>query len=525
VIDRTTWKLLRRAAACVPLAAAFTQTHGVAQDSAMHGEQEAGTWTFRHEHVLGTSLELKVKAANFTAALQGEAAALAEIARLNQTLSSWRPDSEFSRWQATRFEAVPVSSDLFAVLSGFDQWREHTSGALDPSAEAAIRLWRQASAEGRQPSKAEIAQTVEAIAQPHWQLDAASGTATRLTDVPLALASFAKSYVSSRAADAAIQAGATGVMLNVGGDVVVRGAMKQVIDIADPLASADNDLPLDRVSVSDRAVATSGSYRRGVEIAASLNAPEFSHIVDPRTAMPTGHVISSTVIARNAETAGALATAFSVMSTDESVQLAASTPGIDYLLVTRDGRQIQSTGWRAYQLPGLHTVAYTPTAFSAAPGADAGAWDSAFELAIGFDLPRLEDARYRRPYLAAWIEDADHFPVRTLCLWTQNPRWLPELKQWYRDDQIRNLSEGTDISKTVSSATRPPGHYTLKWDGKDNEGKPVKAGKYTVVIEASREHGTYQVERREMNFDRQPQQASLPAGKELGAVTLDYRRR
>jgi FAD:protein FMN transferase len=110
-------------------------------------------------------------------------------------------------------------------------------------------------------------------------------------------------------------------------------------------------------------------------------------------------------------------------------------------------------------------------------------------------------------------------------LWTQNPRWIPELKQWYRDDQVRNLSENTDISRTVSSATRPPGHYSLKWDGKDNEGKLVKAGKYTVVIEAAREHGSYQIERHEMSFNGQPQQFSTPAGKELGAVTLDYRKR
>ena len=32
---------------------------------------------------------------------------------------------------------------------------------------------------------------------------------------------------------------------------------------------------------------------------------------------------------------------------------------------------------------------------------------------------------------------------------------------------------------TVSSATRGPGKYTLVWDGKDNAGKPVKAGSYT----------------------------------------------
>ena len=77
----------------------------------------------------------------------------------------------------------------------------------------------------------------------------------------------------------------------------------------------------------------------------------------------------------------------------------------------------------------------------------------------------------------------------------------------------------------MASATRPPGHYSLKWDGKDNEGKLVKAGKYTVVVETSREHGTYQIERHEMSFAGQAQQATLPGGKEMGAVTLEYRKR
>lgn len=522
-MDAKTWKLLRRAAACVPLAVVATQSNGIAENPPSHAEQEAGTWTFYHEHVLGTSLEVKVRAASFAQAQQAEAAALAEIDRQDTILSAWRADSEFSRWASTRFEAVPVSHDLYAVLAAFDRWRNETAGALDPSAEAAVRLWRQARAEGRNPSDAEIAQTVEAIAQPHYRLDAAHQTATRLSDVPLALASFAKSYVSEHAADAAMRAGAKGIMLNMGGDVVARGALRQVVDIADPRADAENDLPLDRVAVRDRAVATSGSYRRSVDMAAARSG--LSHVVDPRIAQPTGHVLSSTVIARDAETAGALATAFSVMSTAESAELAARTPAIEYLLVTSDGREIQSPGWRAYQAPGLRTAAYMPPAPATPGAADAGGWNQAFELAINLELPRIDDARYKRPYVAVWIEDADHFPIRTLALWFDKTRWLPELKQWYRDDQIRNMSEGTDISRTVSSATRPPGQYTLTWDGKDNEGKPVKAGKYTVVVEASREHGSYQIERREIDFGNQPQQAALPAGSEMGAVALDYHKR
>ncbi|RXS98098.1 DUF2271 domain-containing protein [Silvibacterium dinghuense] len=503
-----------------------TQTNVWADSAATHGEREAGTWTFHHEHVLGTSLEIKVKATSLPEAQHAEAAVLTEYDRQGRILSAWRADSEFSRWEKTHFEAVPVSQELFDVLAGFDRWREATNGALDPSTEAAAKLWRQAAAEGRTPSAAELRETVEAMQQPHWQLDVSHRTAARITAVPLALASFAKSYVSEQAAEAALHAGASGVMLNAGGDVVVRGAMRQVVDVTDPRAAAENDLALDRVAVENRVVATSGSYRRGV-VQAAMAVEGQSHILDPRTARPAGHVLSSTVIAKDAETAGALATAFSVMSPEESARLAERTPGVDYLIVTADGRELRSAGWNAYQVPGTTgglRAAYVPAAFAVPHAAGAGLWNPAFELMLSLELPRIDDARYRRPYVAVWIEDADHYPVRTLALWTQNPRWLPELKQWYRDDQLRNLSEGTDISKTVSSATRPPGHYTLKWDGKDNDGKPVKAGKYTVVIEASREHGGYQIEHKELDFTGQPAQAALQGGQELGTITLDYRK-
>src|SRR5207249_3922410 len=87
------------------------------------------------------------------------------------------------------------------------------------------------------------------------------------------------------------------------------------------------------------------------------------------------------------------------------------------------------------------------------------------------------------------IEDADKFPLRTLALWFDRVRWLPELKGWFHDDRLRAMVEGDDITGSVSSATRPPGKYKVKWDGKDNKGNLVKAGKYTVVTEAAGPHG------------------------------------
>jgi thiamine biosynthesis lipoprotein ApbE len=511
------------AATCVPLTLAAIQSSAWAQPDEVLGS----TFTFHHENVLGTSLELRVRAHDSAAAGRAETAVLAEFDRQDRILSSWRKDSELSRWAATRFTAVPVSPELYRTLAQFDMWRKKTGGALDPSVEAAARLWRTASAESRTPTNAEIEQTAEAMQQPHWSLDAAHRTATRLTDVPLTFATFVKSSISSAAADAALNAGATGVMLNVGGDVVVRGAISQIVSIANPRASAENDPALEHIVVRDRAVATSGSYRRGVEAKAqlSLRAPKLSHILDPRTASPAGHILSSTVIATDAETAGALATAFSVLPAEESRELAARTPGVDYLIVTRDGETIRSAGLEKYGVPALRIAAYAPSAPAADVKAVAGMWNAQFELAIGLEITRISDARAKRPYVAVWIEDADHFPIRTLALWTEKPRWIPELKQWYRDEQIRSMTEGNDLSRTVSSATRPAGHYTLSWDGKDNEGKPVKAGTYTVCVEAAREHGSYQVQRHALELKGQPQQFAFPAGEELGAVTIEYRKR
>ena len=216
-----------------------------------------------------------------------------------------------------------------------------------------------------------------------------------------------------------------------------------------------------------------------------------------------------TVVAADAATAGALATAFSVMGPAQSLRLAAAHPGVEFMLIAASGRRTASSGWSRLTLP---------LAQVAAPVQQA----AGFELAIQFTLARIGDARYRRPYVAVWIEDKDKFPVRTLAVWTEKPRWLPDLKAWYRGDRLRALAEGSEIIASVSSATRPPGKYSLKWDLKDGAGKPVKPGRYAICIEAAREHGTYQIIRQEMDFSGAARQVTLPGSVEIESASLDY---
>lgn len=476
-----------------------------------------GPFVFNYENVLGTSLELKIDARNLASAESSDAAARREIEREARILSAWDSGSEFSHWMATSGEPVRVSPELFEMLSLFDQWKERTHGALDASAETVVRVWKAAELQGRGPSRAELDAAVALVRQPHWKLDPAGRTATHLDDAPVALNSFAKSYIAGHTAEAAMATrGVTSVVVNIGGDLVIRGPRAEPVDIADPRCDAENCAPLAQVEIRDGAIATSGSYRRGVEIAGR----HYSHIVDPRTGGTAEGIVSSTVVAPNPADAGAMATAFSVLSPAESAQVAARIPGVEYLLATNTGERIASAGWSkiAVRAPAPRApAAFLPAAAVPAPVE----WDPSMRLTVSIQLAQL-GGYARRPYLAVWVEDSAKKPVRTIALWFNKDRYLPEMRAWYRIAQATQRGDVYGFAHSIAGATRSAGRYTLNWDGKDNAGNLVAAGKYTVFIEVAREHGTYQLMRQEMDFSGAPEKSDLKGNTEIAGAVLDY---
>jgi hypothetical protein len=190
------------------------------------------------------------------------------------------------------------------------------------------------------------------------------------------------------------------------------------------------------------------------------------------------------------------------------------------LLVLADGRLVHSSGW-----PDSQAV----VAAGEKPAGPAATPAEAMELAVNFEIASPDGERYRRPYVAVWVEDADAFPVRTLLLWVlQSPkgaRWIPDLRRWRRGDDTRRLADDKDIVATVSGATRNPGKYTTVWDGKDDAGKPVKPGKYTLFLETAREHGPYSLIKHEFAVGDKAFAAELKGNEDLKGATLEYRRR
>ena len=475
-------------------------------------KKTARLFVSHYENVLGTSMELKLSAYSEKNASIAETAALTEIKRVSKLLSTYDPQSEFSQWLQTKNTPVPVSPELFEVLSLFDAWRMKTNGALDASAQVISKLWKQAAGKQELPSKEALASAVAEVQQSHWKLDSKSRTATHLSNAPLVLNSFAKTYIIKRAVDAAMaSANLNSVVINIGGDMVIAGNVNETVQISDPKADAENDAPIDILQVSNRAVATSGNYRRGELI----NGQWYSHIVDPRTGLPADEVISATVVAPNATDAGALATSFNVLTPSESIQLAANMPDVEYLLITKNGERIESKGWSELKAPATHNEKLVKIAEG---------WNNGFELAINLEVSTIAEQFSHRPFVAIWVEDKDKNPIRTVSLWYNKPKWLHDLREWYRIFGQTMMTDYTQFSSSTS-ATRSPGKYLIKWDGKDDKGNYVKPGKYTVYIEAAREHGTYQLIKQELECNESPKLINLTGNVEIASASLEYRKK
>lgn len=467
------------------------------------------TFTAHYENVLGTSMELKISAQSEKQAAIAEKAALAEIERLSKILSGYDTNSEFSQWFNSINQPVHVSKDLFTVLSLFDQWHKQTNGALDASAELISKVWKQAAASRQLPSPQLLNNAVALVQQKHWALDEANQTATHLTTTPLKLNSFAKSYIIQSAVNAAKAAAKiNGLILNIGGDMVIDGDINEKVWISDPKADAENDNPIDQLQISNKAVATSGNYRRGEMI----NGKWYSHIVDPRTGNPSDEIISATVIASSATDAGALATAFNVLTTSESIALASTIRNIEFLLITKNGERIESNGWKKLQ---------SQSNVKSEIIQDQKNWK--YELTMTLELAQQQGFA-KRPFVAVWIEDADGNTVRNIALWYNKPRWLRDLRAWYRKNGD-SFANDLNVFYSVTGATRSPGKYTLKWDGKDDKGKVLKPGKYSIYFEASREHGGYDLVHQEINCNESAQQFSLKGNSEIESVSLDYKKK
>ncbi|HUD40605.1 MAG TPA: DUF2271 domain-containing protein [Dokdonella sp.] len=456
----------------------------------------------QRDNVLGTSFELAmagVPEADVDRALD---AALAEIARLDGVLSVWRDDSELARYNAGS-EPRSLSPELKAVLRACEHWREQTARAFSCRLGSVLARWRAAAGADAPPDRAELRKLARAIDRAAVDLDAER--VVRPAGIAWEADALAKGWILDRALERVRRAApaATGIRIDIGGDAVywgepARGTPWRVA-LADPQRPSDNGGAIATLELRSQAIAASGHGSRGIEIARK----RYGHIVDPKEGWPLAYAPSAFVVAPDAATADALATALTVMPIRAGLDLVESLPDVEALIVTEAGTPFASSGW--------------PALLGAGTRSDPS-WPAGFAFAVDYEIPQQSAAGYRRPYLAIWIAAADGAPLRQLIVLGDSARWLRELPTWWRRYGRRDESAIHGIARE----TRRPGRYTVTWDGRDDHGRALAAGDYVLVVEAAREHGGHELLQVPFAVSAQPVEVERSGSSEVGRVHLSF---
>jgi thiamine biosynthesis lipoprotein len=142
-------------------------------------------------------------------------------------------------------------------------------------------------------------------------------------------------------------------LIEIGGEVRTKGVNKEgkawKIGIDKPIEGAEERELQAIVSLSDKALATSGNYRKFYE----FNGVKYSHSISPKTGYPVrDKILSATIIADECSIADAYATACMVMGFDKAKEFVENTPEIEAYFIYSN----ESGGFETYHTAGFKSL-------------------------------------------------------------------------------------------------------------------------------------------------------------------------
>jgi thiamine biosynthesis lipoprotein len=294
-------------------------------------------------HAMATRFELVLHGANEIALRAAGEAALAEINRIENQLSLYRPGSEIAQLNARAArEAVRVSPEVFALLQHAAKLSAETGGAFDITIAPLVRCWGFMGASGKLPTPEEIAAARAVVGMNHVILDATERTVqfTR-PGVMLDLGAIGKGYAIERGAEILREAGVQSALLH--GGTSTAGAIGHPPDaehwmVALPplpgaLASGRRVTSNQPLKLRDESVSVSAIWGRAFEV----DGKTFGHVIDPRLGQPVTTAVLSAVILPSATETDALSTALLTLGLAGHEMISRLRPRLRSLVVNPEG--------------------------------------------------------------------------------------------------------------------------------------------------------------------------------------------
>lgn len=296
--------------------------------------------------LMGTSWKVKVPldgGLEKEIVLKAMDAVFRELARIEDLMSEWQPDTPVSRInQSAGNQAVEVPEELVQIIERGIEYGRLSKGAFDITWRGMGALW----SFGEDFSVPEEQEVRDAVKGVGFSRIGIIDNKVMLPDPGMAigLGGIAKGYAIDRAGLKLRQAGIQNFMVYGGGDILVAGQIGDRswrLGIRDP-RGGPADL-IKKLSVQDGAVVTSGDYERFKLV----NGRRYHHIIDPRTGWPAEGCRSVTVYSSTAERADVLATAVFVLGPDEGLELVEALEDSEALVVDSSGEIMMTSGFGA----------------------------------------------------------------------------------------------------------------------------------------------------------------------------------
>jgi len=265
----------------------------------------------------------------------------ARIFALEQTFSVTNETSDIWRINHSNGEAVSVSRDTVSVLQTAQQMHIESGGALCISLYPVLRAWGFTTGAYRIPSDNKISNLLNYCDDTKISLSGQSVQCPEETEIDLG--AVAKGYTGDAVMEIMREHHISSAIINLGGNVQTLGSKPDgsawTVGITDPFAP---DSLIGTVSVTDKAVITSGNYERYFT---GDDGRQYWHILDPSTGSPADNgLVSVTVIGGCGAECDALSTALFVEGAEQAVRHWRNSGDFEMILVTSDGDLLMTEG-------------------------------------------------------------------------------------------------------------------------------------------------------------------------------------
>ena len=247
---------------------------------------------------------------------------LAEVSRLERIFSLYQEDSALSRLNAQGYLENPPK-ELLDLLSRSQYFSDLSDGLFDPGVQVLWNLYAKHLADRKNvalPSKEALAQTLKLIDYRQISLDI-QRISLNIPGMQLTLNGIAQGYITDRVTELLREAGMQKVLVDMG---EVRGL--ELLQNTDPWkvgirSPKDDNALLTRVDLRNEAIATSAGSGTPLDEEGTVH-----HLFNPKTGYSPKLYQSVSVMAKDATTADALSTTFSLMPIEQIKRIQEQIP-------------------------------------------------------------------------------------------------------------------------------------------------------------------------------------------------------